>query len=126
MARRPPHHCRRLHQLVAQLHTPAPPETPQKIASSTVCEDAPQNAGASAVTITKIKAIRVAPYGTPLCIVKIETSAGVHGIGCATFTQRHASAGLAALAFNPSEPVSSNHSACLLPPSALKDKLGCG
>jgi mannonate dehydratase len=39
--------------------------------------------------ITRIKAFRVAPYGAPLCIVKVETDQpGVHGVGCATFTQR--------------------------------------
>ena len=46
-------------------------------------------AAPDAVVITRIRAFRVAPYGTPLCIVKVETSRpGVHGVGCATFTQR--------------------------------------
>ena len=44
-------------------------------------------AAPDAVVITRIRAFRVAPYGTPLCIVKVETSRpGVHGVGCATFT----------------------------------------
>ena len=44
-------------------------------------------AAPDAVVITRIRAFRVAPYGTPLCILKLETNRpGVHGVGCATFT----------------------------------------
>jgi hypothetical protein len=40
-------------------------------------------------TITNVKAIKTAPYGTRLVVVKVETSEpGLHGVGCATFTQR--------------------------------------
>lgn len=42
-----------------------------------------------AVTIKKVRAILTAPEGTNLVVVKIETSEpGLHGLGCATFTQR--------------------------------------
>ncbi len=45
--------------------------------------------GDSPLKITKVRAILTAPYGTRLVIVKVETNEpGLHGIGCATFTQR--------------------------------------
>jgi mannonate dehydratase len=41
------------------------------------------------VTIQDVRVIVTAPQNTPLVIVKVETSeAGLHGVGCATFTQR--------------------------------------
>ncbi|MDR1060487.1 MAG: starvation-sensing protein RspA [Clostridiales bacterium] len=43
----------------------------------------------SNVTIREIKTILTAPRGIDLVVVKIETSEpGLHGVGCATFTQR--------------------------------------
>ena len=40
-------------------------------------------------TITAVRSIKTAPYGTRLVCVKVETSTpGLHGVGCATFTQR--------------------------------------
>lgn len=39
-------------------------------------------------TITSIRSILTAPDGIALVVVKVETSDGVHGVGCATFTQR--------------------------------------
>ncbi|MBU6399901.1 MAG: starvation-sensing protein RspA [Verrucomicrobia bacterium] len=39
--------------------------------------------------ITRVKAILTAPARIRLCVVKVETSEpGLHGVGCATFTQR--------------------------------------
>ena len=41
------------------------------------------------VTITSVRAICTAPEGTRLVVVKVETSEpGLHGVGCATFSQR--------------------------------------
>jgi len=43
----------------------------------------------SPLKITKVKAILTAPARIRLCVVKVETSEpGLHGVGCATFTQR--------------------------------------
>ncbi|MEX0936221.1 MAG: enolase C-terminal domain-like protein [Pirellulales bacterium] len=45
--------------------------------------------GLKDVTITDVKTILTAPAGIRLVIVKVETSEpGLHGVGCATFTQR--------------------------------------
>jgi mannonate dehydratase len=54
-------------------------------------------AGAESVpTITDIRAIRTAPYGARLVVVKVITSVpGLHGVGCATFTQRASAVALA-------------------------------
>src|SRR5579859_1389649 len=44
----------------------------------------------SSLTIRSVRAILTAPRGISLVIVKVETSEpGLHGVGCATFTQRH-------------------------------------
>jgi len=40
------------------------------------------------MTITDVRCILTAPAGIGLGVVRIETSDGVYGIGCATFTQR--------------------------------------
>jgi mannonate dehydratase len=41
------------------------------------------------VKIRKVKAIKTAPYGIELVIVKVDTDQpGLHGVGCATFRQR--------------------------------------
>ena len=57
------------------------------VVTAAAAEDRVAVAAPDAVVITRIRAFRVAPYGTPLCIVKVETSRpGVHGVGCATFT----------------------------------------
>jgi mannonate dehydratase len=40
--------------------------------------------------ITSVRAITTAPEGTPLVVVRIDTSEpGLYGLGCATFTQRY-------------------------------------
>ncbi|MBI2298102.1 MAG: starvation-sensing protein RspA [Armatimonadetes bacterium] len=42
------------------------------------------------VTITSVRAILTQPAGSRLVVVRIDTSdAGLYGLGCATFTQRH-------------------------------------
>lgn len=38
--------------------------------------------------ITSVRAIVTAPEGIPLVVVRIDTDKGIHGLGCATFTQR--------------------------------------
>jgi mannonate dehydratase len=44
------------------------------------------------VKITGVRAICTAPEGTPLVVVKVETSQpGLYGVGCATYTQRYLS-----------------------------------
>jgi mannonate dehydratase len=44
-----------------------------------------------ALRITAVRAIVTAPEGIPLVVVRVETSEpGLHGLGCATFTQRYA------------------------------------
>ena len=54
------------------------------------------SAADSVPTITDIKAIRTAPYGARLVVVKVFTSVpGLHGVGCATFTQRASTVALA-------------------------------
>lgn len=41
------------------------------------------------LTITSVRAIVTAPEGTPLVVVRVDTSEpGLYGLGCATFTQR--------------------------------------
>ena len=46
-------------------------------------------AGNEPVRIRDVKVILTAPDGIRLVIVKVETSEpGLHGVGCATFTQR--------------------------------------
>ncbi len=48
-----------------------------------------QRSRAEKVVIRKVRAITTAPYGTGLVVVKVETDQpGLHGVGCATFTQR--------------------------------------
>ena len=45
--------------------------------------------GEKPLRITKVRAILTAPRGIRLVVVKVETSIpGLHGVGCATFTQR--------------------------------------
>jgi mannonate dehydratase len=44
-----------------------------------------------ALRITAVRAVVTAPEGIPLVVVRVETSdPGLHGLGCATFTQRYA------------------------------------
>src|SRR5215467_9348746 len=46
-------------------------------------------AGVPPVKIKSVKAIGTAPEGSNLVVVKVETTEpGLHGLGCATFTQR--------------------------------------
>ncbi|MFE5030781.1 enolase C-terminal domain-like protein [Streptomyces sp. NPDC056683] len=41
--------------------------------------------------ITRVRAVVTAPEGTPLVVVRVDTSDdGLYGLGCATFTQRYA------------------------------------
>jgi mannonate dehydratase len=49
----------------------------------------PAPAGRDPITITNVTAVCTAPEGVRLVLVKVQTSeAGLHGWGCATFTQR--------------------------------------
>jgi mannonate dehydratase len=42
------------------------------------------------VRVTAVRALVTAPEGTPLVVVRVDTSEpGLHGLGCATFTQRY-------------------------------------
>ncbi|MCG5220807.1 enolase C-terminal domain-like protein [Streptosporangium soli] len=56
--------------------------------------DSPAEFGApwparDALRITRVRAVVTAPEGVPLVVVRIDTSEpGLHGLGCATFTQR--------------------------------------
>jgi mannonate dehydratase len=44
-----------------------------------------------ALRITAVRTVVTAPEGIPLVVVRVETSEpGLHGLGCATFTQRYA------------------------------------
>jgi mannonate dehydratase len=45
--------------------------------------------GRDSLRITRVRAIVTAPGGVPLVVVRVDTSEpGLHGLGCATFTQR--------------------------------------
>ena len=44
-----------------------------------------------ALRVTAVRAVVTAPEGTPLVVVRVDTSdPGLYGLGCATFTQRYA------------------------------------
>lgn len=44
-----------------------------------------------ALRVTAVRAVVTAPEGTPLVVVRVDTSEpGLYGLGCATFTQRYA------------------------------------
>ncbi len=90
MSRRPPSSAnRRLVSLVQQLGSPG--DNAAGLCASAVSAEDPNNA-----TITAVRAIKTAPYGARLVVVKIETSVpGLTGVGCATFTQRSAAVALA-------------------------------
>ena len=80
---------RRLVSLVQQLGAPGP--NTAGVRAATVSAQHPNDA-----TITAVRAIKTAPYGARLVIVKIETSIpGLTGVGCATFTQRASTVALA-------------------------------
>lgn len=75
-------------------------ETGSSAAASTEPDDAkglgelttPPWKGTDGLRITAVRPIVTAPEGTPLVVVRVETSEpGLVGLGCATFTQRFAS-----------------------------------
>jgi len=60
-------------------------------ASGSLPEARPPWPARDALRITGVRAIVTAPEGTPLVVVRVDTSDdGLYGLGCATFTQRYA------------------------------------
>lgn len=79
---------RRVRSLVSNLCGPSDATNRTAAVAKAAAESVP--------TISDIKAIRTAPYGARLVVVKVVTSVpGLHGVGCATFTQRASAVALA-------------------------------
>ncbi|WP_194911576.1 enolase C-terminal domain-like protein [Catenulispora rubra] len=60
-------------------------------ASGALPQAQPPWSSRDSLRITRVRAIVTAPEGQPLVVVRVDTSDdGLHGLGCATFTQRYA------------------------------------
>src|ERR1700722_4596724 len=56
-----------------------------------LAEARPPGPGRDALRVSAVRAFVTAPEGTPLVVVRVDTSEpGLYGLGCATFTQRYA------------------------------------
>jgi mannonate dehydratase len=62
-----------------------------ELAPAVVPEAMPPWPGRDKLRVTNVRTFVTAPEGTPLVVVRVETSEpGLYGLGCATFTQRYA------------------------------------